>query len=63
MTFQMDRVGSGRCGELGVHSTLEGVSIMMKLLVMAAVLLPGLGRVALSSEPATKATLDVYGAF
>ena len=36
---------------------------MKKLLVLAVILSPGLGRAALSSEPPTKATLNVYGAF
>jgi len=36
---------------------------MKKLLVLAVILSPGLGRAALSAEPPTKATLNVYGAF
>ncbi len=36
---------------------------MKKLLVVAVILSPGLGRAALGSEPPTKAPLNVYGAF
>ena len=36
---------------------------MKKLLVVAVVLSLGQGRAALSSEPPTRATLNVYGAF